>query len=264
MGSTTESAHLLSREHRGQMDPSTHTRKADEAEIKQLLRTFGVTQSVASDLKRVGPIIENHIDHLLDDFYDNVLSDSNMSQVFKKSSGSHLRAKAMQRSHWLDWVFAAKFDAHYLARCKRIGRIHQEHNVLPVYYLFGYQFVSQAVKDLIFSACDDPKQAQRLAQSVEKAIFLDINLAISIYCTEVSAGWRRRSQYDQLTDILNRRGITEKLNAMVSSTHSSHNCCHYSSYHSYSTSSFSQPRIQSIIKISCYVRAFEQGGHKYK
>ncbi len=205
------------------MDPSTHTRKADEAEIKQLLRTFGVTQSVASDLKRVGPIIENHIDHLLDDFYDNVLSDSNMSQVFKKSSGSHLRAKAMQRSHWLDWVFAAKFDAHYLARCKRIGRIHQEHNVLPVYYLFGYQFVSQAVKDLIFSACDDPKQAQRLAQSVEKAIFLDINLAISIYCTEVSAGWRRRSQYDQLTDILNRRGITEKLNAMVSSTHSSHN-----------------------------------------
>lgn len=200
------------------MKPYNHTRQADAAEIKQLLYTFGVTQSVTSDLKRVRPILEDHIDHLLDGFYDKVMADPDMSQVFQNNNNSHLRAKAMQKSHWLDWVFAAKFDAQYLARCKRIGRIHQEHKILPVYYLFGYQFVSQAVKDLIFSACDDPKQAHRLAQSVEKAIFLDINLAISIYCTEVSASWRRTSQYDQLTDILNRRGITEKLSAMVPAT----------------------------------------------
>lgn len=205
------------------MDPYKHSRKADEAEIKRLLRTFGITQSVMSDLERIRPILEEHLDHLLDSFYDSILADPDMSKVFHKNNPSHIRAKAMQRSHWLDWVFAAKFDAHYLARCKKIGRIHQEHNVLPVYYLFGYQFVSQALKELIFNTFANSKLAQRLAQSVEKAIFLDINLAISIYCTEVSAGWRRTSQYDPLTNVLNRRGITERLSAMLPGSHGNKN-----------------------------------------
>ena len=200
------------------MEPYNHTRQADKAEIRQLLRTFGITESVTSDLKHVRPILIEYIDHLLDDFYGNVMADPIMSQIFHENNVSQSRAKAMQRIHWLDWVFTAKFNAHYLARCKRIGRVHQEHGILPVYYLYGYQFVSQAVKGLIFNTFDDPKLAQRLTQSVEKAIFLDVTIAISVYCTEMSADWRRSSLYDELTNILNRRGVSEKLEDTLSAT----------------------------------------------
>ncbi len=198
------------------MEPYNHTREADKAEIKQLLKTFGINNSVIADLRLARPILEKHIDRLLEDFYGSILADPAMSQVFQKHGISHTRAKTMQRIHWLDWVFAAEFNAHYLARCKRIGQVHQEHGILPVYYLFGYQFVSQAVKNLIFKTCGDANLAQRLSQSIEKAIFLDINLAISVYCSEVSAGWRRTSLYDPLTNILNRRGTTEKLDDIQS------------------------------------------------
>ena len=197
------------------MEPYNHIREADKAEINQLLKTFGISNSVIADLRLARPILEKNIDRVLDDFYGGILADPVMSQVFKNNHNSQLQAKAMQRIHWLDWVFAANFNAHYLARCKRIGQVHQDRGILPTYYLFGYRFVSQAVKDLIFETCSDAKLAQRLTQSVEKAIFLDISLAISVYCTEMSASWRRTSLCDQLTNILNRRGATEKLNDIV-------------------------------------------------
>lgn len=193
------------------MKPFNHIREADKAEITRLRNTFGITETIISDLKSIGPILASNIDPLLDDFYAGILADAQMAQLFQKPDVSHLRAKAMQRIHWLDWVFAAKFDTEYLIRCKRIGLAHKNHGILPVFYLYGYQRISQAVKNLIDTSTDDTSMANRLTIAVDKAIFLDISIAVSVYCTEMSAEWRRSSLFDDLTNILNRRGITERL-----------------------------------------------------
>lgn len=198
------------------MEPYNHTREADKTEIERLLHTFQITESVISDLKYISPILASAIDRILDDFYTGILADPHMAQIFQKDDASHLHAKAMQRIHWLEWVFAGKFNAQYLARCKRVGQAHKKHGILPVFYLYGYQCISQAVKNLINTTTNDRDLANRLTVAVDKAIFLDVSIAISVYCTEMSAGWRQSSLYDDLTKILNRRGVTEKLTELIS------------------------------------------------
>lgn len=199
---------------------SSMSRKADEAEIQQLLETFEIDDDVRADLQLVRPLVEANIDSVLGNFYERLLSDDAMKTVFENKADPK-RAQKLQRLHWLDWVFAAKFDAAYLARCKRIGKAHKVHGVIPAFYLFGYHFMSRHLKSLILETFNERAEADRLITSVEKALFLDIDLAISVYCTEMTAGWRQASLYDELTGTLNRRGIQETLSQMHSSSISS-------------------------------------------
>lgn len=190
-------------------------RKSDEAEIKRLLETFEIDDEVSADLRRLRSIVADNLDDLLERFYAKLLSDSVMSGIFD-GKADPMHAKAAQRKHWLDWVFRARFDARYLVRCKRIGRAHKKHDVIPAFYLFGYHFVSRNLKSLVLREHPDLTEANRLITAIEKALFLDIDLAISVYCTEMTAGWRQASLYDELTGVLNRRGIGEALAKILS------------------------------------------------
>lgn len=179
-----------------------------------MLDTFGITPAVLEDLRTVRPLVIQHIDRILDAFYDKILNDPVMGSVFNGGTDP-VRARDMQRAHWVEWVFAGRLDATYYARCKRIGRAHKRHNVVPASYLFGYHFMSREIKDLILKTFPDRETAGRLMSSVEKALFLDIDLAISCYCTEMTADWRRASLYDELTGVMNRRGVGEAVGKML-------------------------------------------------
>lgn len=194
---------------------SNYLRRSDETEIQRLLSTFEIDEAAKADLRRLQPIVAANIDMVLTQFYEKILSDPAMVSVFGENA-SMPKAKAKQREHWLDWVFLARFDAEYLTRCKRIGRAHKVHGVLPAYYLFGYHFMSRNMKSLILEKFPDRHEADRLISSVEKALFLDIDLAISVYCSEMTEDWRQSSLYDSLTGILNRRGIAESLKKTLS------------------------------------------------
>ncbi len=196
---------------------SNYLRRSDETEIQRLLSTFEIDEAAKADLRRLQPIVAANIDMVLTQFYEKILSDPAMVSVFGENA-SMPKAKAKQREHWLDWVFLARFDAEYLTRCKRIGRAHKVHGVLPAYYLFGYHFMSRNMKSLILEKFPDRHEADRLISSVEKALFLDIDLAISVYCSEMTEDWRQSSLYDSLTGILNRRGIAESLKKTLSET----------------------------------------------
>lgn len=194
---------------------SNYLRRSDETEIQRLLSTFEIDEAAKADLRRLRPIVASNIDRVLAQFYKKIVSDPAMGSVFSETA-SMLKARAKQREHWLDWVFLARFDAEYLTRCKRIGRAHKVHGVLPAYYLFGYHFMSRTIKSLILEKFPDRHEADRLISSVEKALFLDIDLAISVYCSEVTEDWRKSSLYDSLTGVLNRRGISESLKTTLS------------------------------------------------
>lgn len=194
---------------------SIYLRRSDETEIQRLLNMFEIDEKAKADLRHLRPIVAANIDMVLAQFYEKIESDPAMGSVFGENA-SMARAKAKQREHWLDWVFLARFDAEYLTRCKRIGRAHKVHGVLPAYYLFGYHFMSRNMKSLILEKFPDRYEADRLISSVEKALFLDIDLAISVYCSEMTEDWRQSSLYDSLTGVLNRRGIAESLKKTLS------------------------------------------------
>jgi methyl-accepting chemotaxis protein len=91
-------------------------------------------------------------------------------------------ARAMQKKHWLDSVFAGNFDDRYFANVTEIGKIHQRVGLEPRWYTAGYCFVLNQVFAL--AANTYRKKPEKLAQviaAVNKAAYLDMDLATSVY-----------------------------------------------------------------------------------
>jgi methyl-accepting chemotaxis protein len=92
------------------------------------------------------------------------------------------KARALQKSHWLEAVFAGRFDSSYVAEVRHIGEAHAESGLEPRWYVAGYCFV---VNRLVIAATrhfrKTPDRLAEIVAAVNKAAYLDMELAISVY-----------------------------------------------------------------------------------
>jgi len=154
-------------------------------------------------LQTFEPILGGHIDAILDEFYQGLINFSETRDLFH--SPEHLQhARAMQRRHWMDWVFAARFEADYIRSVTAIGRAHERIGLRPKWYIEAYAQILTAVSRVVLTTyADDPdRQIQTLA-AVQKAVFLDMGLVIEVYIEAVFT--------DPLTGLGNRRFLDNRL-----------------------------------------------------
>jgi methyl-accepting chemotaxis protein len=145
------------------------------------LRFLGITDETLSLLREAGQLVEPHIDRILDGFYASVQAFPETSRLFP-SEESKVRARELQKRHWLTYIFAGRFDDDYLHAVERIGRAHNQAGVEPRWYLASYCFVLNEIGTILLTALrKKPARANTMLVAVNKAIFLDADLAISGY-----------------------------------------------------------------------------------
>jgi len=132
-------------------------------------------------LREFRDILAPRTDALLEAFYGHVRGNPTVAALFA-TPGRMEHARAMQKKHWLDNVFAGNFDDSYFANVTEIGKVHQRIGLEPRSYTAGYCFVLNKV--LALAAETYRKKPEKLAQviaAVNKAAFLDMDLATSVY-----------------------------------------------------------------------------------
>ena len=132
-------------------------------------------------LREFREILDPRMDSLLEDFYGYVRANPAVADLFASPARMD-HARAMQKRHWLDSVFAGNFDDRYFANVTEIGKIHQRIGLEPRWYTAGYCFVLNQVFAIAITAYR--KKPEKLAQvlaAVNKAAYLDMDLATSVY-----------------------------------------------------------------------------------
>jgi len=132
-------------------------------------------------LREFREVLAPHMDALLDDFYRHVRANPAVAALFASPERME-HARAMQKKHWLHSVFAGNFDDRYFLNVTEIGKIHQRVGLEPRWYTAGYCFVLNKVFELAAHAYR--KRPEKLAQvlaAVNKAAYLDMDLATSVY-----------------------------------------------------------------------------------
>ncbi|RAU21404.1 chemotaxis protein [Paramagnetospirillum kuznetsovii] len=132
-------------------------------------------------LREFREVLAKHIDRVLDTFYKHVASNPGTSKMFA-SPERLAHARAQQKRHWMESVFNGQFDDRYFAQVTEIGKVHQRIGLEPKWYTAGYCFVLNMV--IAVAIEHYRKNPQRLAQvlaAVNKAAFLDMDLATSVY-----------------------------------------------------------------------------------
>jgi len=132
-------------------------------------------------LQEARTVIEPHIDEILEAFYKMVADTPAMAKLFA-SPARMAHARAMQRKHWMDSVFAGRFDDEYLRRADRIGRAHEKFGLEPRWYLGGYAFVFARLMPILSKHYrKKPQRGIEVSSAVTRALFLDMDIAISVY-----------------------------------------------------------------------------------
>jgi len=154
------------------------TFEMDRVERLSFLQVNGGLQPLLEEARRV---LEPHIDEILEDFYELIKATPGTARIFD-SPARMKHARDMQKKHWMENVFSGRLDDVYMHNADRIGRTHERVGLEPRWYLAGYSFVITRIVTLFSRAYrKDPKKGAEVMGAVVRALFLDMDIAISVY-----------------------------------------------------------------------------------
>lgn len=162
-----------------QIDTVQDTDVMGELERRVLFTRITEADSVA--LREFKDVLSQRMEELLDEFYSHVTSVPNLKSLFRDEAHiSH--AREAQKKHWMLRVFSGNFDADYVTSVSAIGHAHARIGLDPRWYIGAYCFVIGRLHAITQETyIDDPERMMRTIEAVNKAVFLDMDFAISIY-----------------------------------------------------------------------------------
>jgi len=140
-----------------------------------------IDETTRIQLREFRPILEKHIDSILEDFYAHVTAQPGLNALFDGPHGT-AHARAMQREHWLDNVFTGDFGDRYMSQVIKIGKTHERVGLEPRWYIGAYTFLLNRMVELVQQNYrKKPEKAALMISALNKAVMLDMDLAISVY-----------------------------------------------------------------------------------
>lgn len=168
--------------------------------IPERLAFLDITQQDRELVREFLPVIRPHLVDILRQFYDKLRGEAQMAAMFGEPQVREARmrhAAEMQSRHWEN-LFTGRYDETYVASVRKVGLTHSRIGLEPRWYLGGYAFMMNHVFRLAshhYRSLLRPVAAQdkteALLRALNKAVMLDMDLAISVYIEE------NKRAYDQ-------------------------------------------------------------------
>lgn len=165
----------------------------DPSFLRQRLEFIELMDRQRDAIRALGPLIRRELPNGLDKFYAKVKVEPKLSRFF--SSDRHIEgAKNAQLAHW-ELIADGLFNADYAHKVKTIGKTHARIGLEPTWYIGGYAIIADhLVKAVVREMFPKSGLLSRRSVSTDalgemlgcllKAIFLDMDLALSVYIDE--------------------------------------------------------------------------------
>ncbi|MEI6560117.1 MAG: globin-coupled sensor protein [Rhodospirillaceae bacterium] len=149
--------------------------------IEERIRYLKIDEQAKAALREFVPVLAPKIDAILDEFY-NYLRSVPATAALLNSPERVSRARSLQKEHWLKKVFTGTFDEAYMTQVRKIGETHQRIGLEPSWYAGAYCFTLNKLVDLAtVTYRKKPERLAQVLQAINRAIFLDMDLATSVY-----------------------------------------------------------------------------------
>ncbi|WMU93215.1 hypothetical protein EMOOHJMP_00020 [Microcystis phage MaAM05] len=142
-----------------------------------------IDSQACQTLQGISPVLEGHLEKILDEFYNHIFQWPELKAKFPNEARVTYAKKA-QAEHW-KMLFSGRFDSLYMERITTVGKTHEQKAIEPRFYLGGYCFALIKLMNTVFDHYSQKGKKQQdflpAMQSILKAAFLDMDMAISIY-----------------------------------------------------------------------------------
>lgn len=164
----------------------------NKTDIAARLDFIGLTQKDCEQIASVKSIVERELPIALDDFYVLIRKTPEVAKFFDSESMISA-ARTSQIGHW-DAISSGRFDSAYVEKVNVIGGVHARIGLEPRWYIGGYaHLVDHLIKEISKELWPSKKGFFGKKESIDaetfgstignlmKAVFLDMDLAISVY-----------------------------------------------------------------------------------
>jgi len=174
----------------------------------------------AERLAALRPILEPHLDEMIAEFYSHLLRFADLEHLLREEPDRVARLQGLQRDYF-DRMLEGRIDAAYVEARLRVGLAHQRIGLRPQWYIgaFGL-FLRLALRALDGEIADRERLLQGF-ESLSKAVFLDMSLAIDTYIfggfVDRETAARLREATELAEAALRERKATERMKDELSS-----------------------------------------------
>jgi methyl-accepting chemotaxis protein len=155
-----------------------HLSEPSLSEHRHRLAFARITQEDITQLRDVWPRLEPSLPRILTAFYAHVMKEPHLAAMI---GSNEARLQGAQVRHWKS-LFTDGFSPAYFNNALRIGQTHHRIGLEPKWYIAAYQFVLDELTVTLTKAyAFKPKTLSRALIAVNKAVFLDLDVAISTY-----------------------------------------------------------------------------------
>ncbi|WP_224408018.1 globin-coupled sensor protein [Afifella sp. IM 167] len=159
----------------------------DDSDISERLRFVVLQKEDCTRLREIWPKIEPALPALLAKFYAHLGAFPRMASLVGSQQERLVKA---QGSHWRH-LFSGRFDADYVASVRRIGLAHFRIGMEPRWYIGGYAVLLNALAGHLHNLRMREKSRRAALVAINKALMLDMDIAISVYQDEAAASRQR-------------------------------------------------------------------------
>jgi len=157
--------------------------------LQRWIAFLDIDEDSITTLQEFSQLITPHLDNILDQFYARILKDETAAEALTRTPETLARARAAQRNHWSTHVLAGNFDEQYMSAARMIGQTHHRIGIDMMLYTAAYSLVMDQLLKIIDALPPEALRPNdgtgsgrgRLFSAVNKALFLDLGLASSVY-----------------------------------------------------------------------------------
>jgi GGDEF domain-containing protein len=203
-------------------------------EIARRKEILGFTPADVTVLAAVRPVIEEHLEAIVAEFYERQTAIEEISLIIGDAETLR-RLRAAQREYIRD-LFSGFYDGDYVNNRLRIGQVHKRLGVEPKYYLSGIKALKDILRATVKARVEDAQVVAATLEALDKLLHFDTGLVFDTYIRsmllELEAARERAVRYahsledrvaertrelaemsrvDTLTGLLNQRAFHEEL-----------------------------------------------------
>jgi len=176
--------------------------KVSEKRITSKLSMIGLTNEDLQIITNMQPIIEGHIDQLVNDFYETILEVEELKQIIDTYSSVE-KLRSTLKMHLVE-MFSANIDEEFIEKRSRVAKIHYHIGLKPEWYMGAFQNLQQSIIELIFDKVILKHELRKIIIAITKILSFEQQLVLEAY--ELENANQREQEYQEV-----RNGVKQKI-----------------------------------------------------
>ncbi len=167
----------------------------------------------------IQPLITQHIELLVTEFYDTILDVPELNSIIEEHS-TVTRLRNTLKSHLVE-LFNGCIDQEFLDKRLRVAKVHYHIGLKPAWYLGAFQNLQNTLLRIIHNEVPDIAEREMITLVITKILNLEQQIVLEAYENENSS--QREAQYDKAKQDIKGiiLGTSEELVALSEETHAS-------------------------------------------